>query len=270
MRRVAVLLSALLVVACGDGDGGGSATPSGEPPGSPVTADLTVPPGTVLLGAPFPHAGGTEALLLVDGDPVAAFGDLVDQLRAAGLQPLTYHPDDDAEPATCRLRDDDPSTLECETHAFGPDGYRLDLNLLVSEDDDPYQSFVRVTEVTGSPSSPLPDLETEAPTPDGESPVTPPPVPDELPGPGDPIGAPFAPSGEEHTLLDGYCSPRPSRRRARPAGSSPSSGRPTASGPATPSQRGSSTWAWSPSPTFRPWTATSPPRSTASRRAGWC
>lgn len=204
MRRVAVLLSALLVVACGDGDGGSSATPSGEPPGSPVTADLTVPPGTVLLGAPFPHAGGTEALLLVDGDPVAAFGDLVDQVRAAGLEPLTYHPDDDAEPATCRLRDDDPSTLECETHAFGPDGYRLDLTLLVSEDDDPYLSFVRVTEVTGSPSSPLPDLEAEAPTPDGASPVTPPPVPDELPGPGDPIGAPFAPSGEEHTLLDGY------------------------------------------------------------------
>ncbi|RIQ32195.1 hypothetical protein DY240_05740, partial [Jiangella rhizosphaerae] len=38
----------------------------------------------------------------------------------------------------------------------------------------------------------------------GESPVTPPPVPDGRPGPGDPIGAPFAPSGEEHRLLDGY------------------------------------------------------------------
>ncbi|WP_053203336.1 hypothetical protein [Jiangella muralis] len=223
MRRVAVLLSALLVVACGDGDGGSAATPAGEPPGSPITADLTVPPGTVLLGAPFPHAGGTEALLLVDGDPVAAFGDLVDQVRAAGLEPLTYHPDDDAEPAACQVADvtypdatgerwplgsddlpDGPLALECETHAFGPDGTRLDLNLLVSERPDPYLSFVRVTEAHDSPSSPLPGMEAAAPTPSGESPVTPPPVPDDLPGPGDPIGAPFTPSGEEHRLLDGY------------------------------------------------------------------
>lgn len=206
MRRVAALLSTLtLLVACGDDDGDSAAPPTGAPPGSPVTADLTVPPGAVLLGAPFPHKGGTEALLLVDGDPVAAFADLVEQVRAAGLEPLTYHPDEDADPATCRLRDDtDAPTLECETHAFGPDGYRLDLNLLVGEDDDPYLSFVRVTEATDSPSSPLPGLEVEAPTPDGESPVTPPPVPDDRPGPGDPIGAPFAPAGEEHRLLDGY------------------------------------------------------------------
>lgn len=223
MRRVAVLLSALLLAGCGDDDGGGSAAPTGEPPGSAIAADLTVPPGAVLLGAPFAHAGGTEALLLVDGDPVAAFGDLVGQLRAAGLEPLTYHPDDDAEPAACEVADvtypdatgdrrplgsddlpDGPLSLECEVHAFGPDGGRLDLTLVVSERADPYLSFVRIVEVRDSPSSPLPDLAAEAPAPTGGSPVTPPPVPDELPGPGDPIGAPFAPSGEEHTLLDGY------------------------------------------------------------------
>ncbi|TDD69140.1 hypothetical protein E1262_14060 [Jiangella aurantiaca] len=234
MRRVAALLSALfpLVAGCADDDGGGSAAPTGAPPGSPITADLTVPPGTVLLGAPFPYAAtddgpaaGTEALLLVDGDPVAAFAGLVDQVRAAGLVPLIYHPDEDAEPAACQVADvtypdavgdrwplgsddlpdgDDPLALECETHAFGSDGYRLDLKLVVSERTDPYLSFVRITEVQDSLSSPLPDLEAEAPTPAGDAPVTPPPVPDDLPGPGDPIGVPFAPSGEEHRLLDGY------------------------------------------------------------------
>ncbi|WP_116951199.1 hypothetical protein [Jiangella endophytica] len=232
MRHVAVLLSALLVVSCGNDDDGGSAAPTGEPPGSPISADLSVPPGTVLLGGPFPYAAasdgppaGTEALLLVDGDPVAAFADLVDQVRAAGLEPLTYHPDDDAEPAACQVADvtypdatgerwplgsddvpdgDDPLALECETHAFGPDGYRLDLKLVVSERTDPYLSFVRVTEVQDSPSSPLPELEAQAPTPAGDSPVMPQPLPDDRPGPGDPIGAPFAPSGEDHRLLDGY------------------------------------------------------------------
>ncbi|SDU54779.1 hypothetical protein [Jiangella alkaliphila] len=225
MCRVAAPLGLLLLTGCGDdGDSDGSA-PTGAPPGSPITADLTVPRGAVLLGGPFPHEGGTEALLLVDGDPVAAFADLVDQVRAAGLEPLTYHPDDDAEPSACLVADveypeatgerwplgsddvpsgDDPLALECETHAFGPDGYRLDVKLLVSERADPYLSFVRIAEVEDSPSSPLPDLETEAPTPEGDSPVTPPPVPDDLPGPGDPIGAPFAPSGEEHLLLNGY------------------------------------------------------------------
>ncbi|RIQ13283.1 hypothetical protein DY240_25970, partial [Jiangella rhizosphaerae] len=233
MRRVAALLCALLplVAGCGDDpadcDGGQCRTPpvgwdptpsgrdtttSATRTGGPITATLTVPPGTVLLGGPFPYAAtdggpaaGTEALLLVDGDPVAAFADLVEQVRAAGLVPLTYHPDEDAEPAACVVADvsypdatgerwplgsddvpdgDDPLALECETHAFGPDGYRLDLRLVVSERAVPYLSFVRIAEVHDSPSSPLPDLEAEAPAPAGESPVTPPPVPDGRPGPG--------------------------------------------------------------------------------------
>ena len=202
-----LLLPVALFVACGSHDGGssGSAAPAGEPPGTAITAELSVPPGTVLAGAPFPHETGTEALLLVTGDPVEAFADLVEQVRAAGLAPLTYHPDEDAEPSACAVDDsgEEPS-LRCEVHAFGPSGYRLDLNLLVSEHPEPYLSFIRVTEVQDSPSSPLPDVEAEAPTPEGDSPVTPPAFPAELPGPGDPIGAPFAPSGEEHTLLDGY------------------------------------------------------------------
>ncbi|MBB5785867.1 hypothetical protein [Jiangella mangrovi] len=209
MRRVAVLLSTLLLVACGDGGSGGSATPTGEPPGTAITADLTVPPGTVLLGTSFPHDAGTEALLLVTGDPVAVFADLVDQVRAAGLDPLTYHPDEDAAPSACRVADvaypgGESEALECEAHAFGPSAYRLDLELVVSEHPEPYLSFVRITEVRDSPSSPLPGLEAEAPTPEGDSPVTPPDFPAGLPGPGDRIGAPFAPSGEEHALLDGY------------------------------------------------------------------
>lgn len=232
-RTTALLLLAVpLLVSCADGDGAGTDAPTGEPPGTPITADLSVPPGTVLTGAPFAHAAdeggpvvGTEALLQVTGDPVEAFADLVEQVRAAGLDPLTYHPDEDAEPAVCQVADvsypeavgerwplgsddipdgDDPLTLECEAHAFGPDGYRLDLELVVSEHPEPYLSFVRITEVRDSPSSPLPDLEAVAPTPAGDSPVTPPDVPDELPGPGDPLGAPFTPSGEEHRLLDGY------------------------------------------------------------------
>lgn len=199
-----------LLVSCGsdDGDSSGSAAPTGKPPGTPITADLTVPPGTVLAGVPFPYAAaedgpieGTEALLLVTGDPIEAFADLVEQVREAGPDPLTYHPDEDAEPAACTVAD---ATLQCETHAFGPDGYRLDLALTVSEDPEPYLSHIRITEAEHSLSSPLPDLEVPVPTPEGESPVAPPDFPGELPGPGDPIGAPFAPSGEEHRLLDGY------------------------------------------------------------------
>ncbi|TDC50471.1 hypothetical protein E1212_14885 [Jiangella ureilytica] len=233
-RTIALLLTVALLVACGSDDGGssGSGDPTGAPPGTAITAELTVPPGTVLAGAPFAYAAeddgpvaGTEALLLVTGDPVEAFADLVEQVRTAGLDPLTYHPDADAEPSTCLVADvtypetagerwplgsddipggDDPLSLECEAHAFGPSGYRLDLKLVVSEHSEPYLSFIRVTEVQDSPSSPLPDLEAEAPTPEGDSPVTAPEFPAELPGPGDTIGAPFTPSGEEHRLLDGY------------------------------------------------------------------
>jgi hypothetical protein len=238
-QRTAALLATVsmlvpLLVSCGGGDGGssGSDDPTGAPPGTAITAELTVPPGTVLAGAPFAYAheddgpvAGTEALLLVHGDPVAAFGDLVEQVRAAGLDPLTYHPDEDAEPSTCLVADvtypeatgerwplgsedipddGDPLGLECEAHAFGPSGYRLDLKLVVSEHPEPHLSFIRVTEVQDSPSSPLPGLEAEAPTPEGDSPVTPPDFPAELPGPGDTIGVPFTPSGEEHRLLDGY------------------------------------------------------------------
>lgn len=238
----ALLVVAALTTACGgsahhhpgagggDGDGRGGGTPTGEPPGTPITTQLSTPPGTLLLGTPFGYAdapggevAGVDALLLVTGDPVAAFAGLVEQLSAAGPEPLAYHPDEDADPAFCEVADvtypdavgdrwpvgspdvpaDGPLSLECAAHAFGPDGHRLDLRLVVSEHADPYLSFVQVTEVYDTPSSPLPDLEAPAPPPDAESPVTPPPLP-ELPAAGDPIGEPFAPSGEEYRLLDGF------------------------------------------------------------------
>jgi len=65
------------------------ASPKGGLPGSVLVEDLRSPPGTVLLGGTFVRPNGAAALMLVTGDPVVAFRDLVEQAQHAGfgLQP---------------------------------------------------------------------------------------------------------------------------------------------------------------------------------------
>jgi hypothetical protein len=63
-----------------------AAVPEGPAAGSPLMDRLHVPVGTQLLGGVFPRRSGTAALLLVTGDPVAAFVDLVDQAWHAGFE----------------------------------------------------------------------------------------------------------------------------------------------------------------------------------------
>lgn len=65
------------------------ASPKGGLPGSALVEDLRSPPETVLLGTTFVHPKGATALMLITGDPIAAFRDLVDQAQRAGygLQP---------------------------------------------------------------------------------------------------------------------------------------------------------------------------------------
>lgn len=57
-------------------------------PGTPLGAGLEVPEGAVVLGTTFPdlEGGGFRVLLLVPGDPVAAFNDLRDQAATMGLE----------------------------------------------------------------------------------------------------------------------------------------------------------------------------------------
>jgi hypothetical protein len=65
------------------------AAPKGGLPGSVLVEDLRSPPGTVLLGGTFVRPAGAAALMLVTGDPIVAFRDLVEQAQRAGfaLQP---------------------------------------------------------------------------------------------------------------------------------------------------------------------------------------
>lgn len=59
------------------------------PPGSPLGASLTVPPGALVAGEPFPavEGSGFRAQLLVVGDPLAVYNDVQDQASASGMTP---------------------------------------------------------------------------------------------------------------------------------------------------------------------------------------
>lgn len=65
------------------------ASPKGGLPGSALVEDLRSPRGTVLLGGTFVRPNGAAALMLITGDPIVAFRDLVEQAQRAGfgLQP---------------------------------------------------------------------------------------------------------------------------------------------------------------------------------------
>lgn len=95
-RAAAAALVLAVAVVCGGCRVGVGQSPSTVPvsptdgsPGSTLVEGLRSPPGTLLLGAPFPRPHGAAALMLVTGDPLVAFRDLVEQAQRGGfgLQP---------------------------------------------------------------------------------------------------------------------------------------------------------------------------------------
>lgn len=93
-RLACAAASALLlgvITACSTGSAGSTsgpatgATPAGLPPGTPLVETLRSPHGTLLLGQVFPQESGAIALMLVTGDPLKVWSDLVDQATRAGF-----------------------------------------------------------------------------------------------------------------------------------------------------------------------------------------
>lgn len=242
---------ALLVTGCGDSasddeetdvaaDGGDAPDGAEAEPGVPVADSLVTPPGTKLLGTPFASQGSgyetnsvtvkIDALLQVVGDPLVAFGDLLDQAEAASI-PMSVYAHGDTEAATCRVTSaaapdgsgdrvpvgsedlpEGPLGIECEASGVSAvsDGVqrRLELRSFVSEATDPYVSFVEVTlteyEITTEPETLYADTVPSPPL-EGESPVQPPdpPEPALLAQPGEQLGAPYAPEREDYQVLEG-------------------------------------------------------------------
>lgn len=94
--------------------------------GTPLGGGLSVPGGTVLLGAAFPDlvGGGYRAMLLVTGDPVEVFNGLGDQARGLGMARVEGGCTGDATSITCRGRFVD-----------GADGEALTVDLLRRVDE---------------------------------------------------------------------------------------------------------------------------------------
>ncbi len=120
-----------------------------------LVGDLRSPPGTVLLGGTFVRPGGAAAMMLITGDPIVAFRDLVEQAQRAGFD---VQPQSTAGPCWVSTTAHDwwqspgqalteglPSAvsgLSCAvagwTAATGDESRFLSLRLLVGAADRPY------------------------------------------------------------------------------------------------------------------------------------
>lgn len=157
---------AVALAGCADAGGVPVTGPSGLPPGTHLADWLISPPGTVVLGSPFPGPdGGFAALLLVIDRPVAAVREVLRQAADAGFTVSTYdgqeptpacwtrsgagRSDGEARPVGGALPAD-TRWLTCEVNAEGPAtrrGYRrLSLNLVVGTDGRPYLSHLYLQE----------------------------------------------------------------------------------------------------------------------------
>jgi hypothetical protein len=142
------------------------ASPKGGLPGSVLVEDLRSPPGTVLLGGTFVRPNGAAALMLITGDPIVAFRDLVEQAQRAGFG---LQPQSSVDPCWVSTTADnwwlDPgraltervpsavSGLGCAvagwTAATGHKSRFLSLRLLVGAADRPYLADLSLDYVVG-------------------------------------------------------------------------------------------------------------------------
>lgn len=209
---VLVLSLSVILGGCGGVDVSAqtvAVSPEGPAAGSPLMDELRVPAGTRLLGAAFPRRAGSAALLLVTGDPVAAFADLVRQARQAGFGLQADHAGGHAcllstvkydwwDHPTQSLGQQPAPTgttgLVCAASgSTGPRSARqrfLQLRLAVSTGDHPYLAHIAVgLSLTDGSAVAMPAPGSlELPQPG--SPVEPLPLP-AVPGVGAELGAPF-------------------------------------------------------------------------------
>jgi hypothetical protein len=179
------------------GMGGVPATePTGPPPGTRLADWLVSPPGTVVLGSPFPRPDGTfAALLLVTGRPVAAVRDVLRQAADAGFTGPSYGREstpacvtrsgddwahNDARPLGSAVPDD-ARWLICGVNAEGPatpqGDRRFGLSLIVGTGGRPYLSHLYLEETRlqrygdGLPSRISPHVEFRGPSGTAVSPA---------------------------------------------------------------------------------------------------
>jgi hypothetical protein len=222
---VLLVLAASVASACsGSADKSGESAPVGQAAGAPIAGGLVSPEGTVLLGAPFvsrnvgfenPVTLQVDAFMVVTGDPVRALTDLLEQASRAGID-MTSSVGDEDKPEFCWVTDVEygwpaehrgelADSLECEAHGISGVAAgtqrTLSIGVLVGGENEPSVSLLTVTYAERSiQASPAP-VTASVPLPGGPSPVDPPEFPSSLPEPGQPLGAPFAPEGEDSAIL---------------------------------------------------------------------
>lgn len=199
-----------------------SATPAGLPAGTALVETLRTPQGTLLLGQMFPQQSGATALMLVTGDPLRVWSDLVGQATRAGFGLVAGYGTEACWLSTARSRwwdtageislsDRRPTGLTglgCDAYGntrAGAGGKRrsLTMQLRVGSTPEPYLAHLllqyAVHDDTGTGAAPGPSARVAAGK--SASPVLPAPF-TRVPGADAPLGQPFY-SGEEYRVAAG-------------------------------------------------------------------
>jgi hypothetical protein len=201
--------------------------PTGLPAGTPLVETVRTPPGTLLVGRVFPTEFGAIAVLLVTGDPLVAWADLVNQAAAAGF---VFVPASGADPCWVShaqdgwwYKPDDPdarrptagvSGLGCGVYGWArpnAEGRRrhLDLQMWIGAAAQPYLAHL-VVRYFARPDDPgrtdIDGSRVQVPVVASSSPVRPRSF-GRLPGVGARIGAPFFDEGYRVASGSGLLAP---------------------------------------------------------------
>jgi hypothetical protein len=200
-------------------------------PGEPLFDQWVVPDETVVMGVAFPSPHGSMTVeALLTGDAHRAFDDIYDQAIAADLRPMGY-PNEDGPCHETPLPNwspegvvDGAASYQCQMLGVdSSDAIVLEASVQVAAESEPSLAHAELRFTTPSPDSPRivgDDLFTELSKPEGDAPISTPPLDSAGLNAGDPLRAVswqgfddavvpdesrlLAPAGPAESLTGGY------------------------------------------------------------------